>query len=60
VEVLTLRSRAEGALRLPKEWTDLADAPLCAGASILEFQQLVALAELLQDIERARSKELDT
>jgi hypothetical protein len=55
VERLTLRGTSGGTFNVPKEWTDL-DEPSAFEAlgfteQILDFESLLALAELIQEIE---------
>jgi hypothetical protein len=57
VERLTLRGTSGGTLNVPKDWTDLgapsASEALGFAGQILDFRSLVALAELVREIERS-------
>ena len=62
VETLSLRGSSGGTLCVPQEWTDLGASPYAdfdIAPSILDFEHLLALAQVLERIERC-TEEVDT
>jgi hypothetical protein len=61
VERLTLRGTPGGTINVPKEWTDLGEPSACEAlglaGQILDFRSLLALAELIQEIERSSGED---
>jgi hypothetical protein len=56
-ESLSLRGTSGGTFCVPREWTDLADPSLYADlegdVQVLDYEHLLALTELLEEIEKS-------